>query len=372
MDHVAEARLTKSLSRSHLLAARNWKAYVFSSSSLLVLLVATSAASLFVGAYPLSGEEVLHALAHPFLGERVALANESLVYLIWQIRLPRVVLGLLVGAGLASAGAAIQGMFRNPLADPALIGVTSGAMVFAVAGVVFSSALLGAFSALLGYALVTVLAFVGSVSTTFLVYRLATHRGKTSVPTMLLAGIAITALGGALTGLMTYFSTEDELRDITFWTLGSVGGANWKLLAFVAPSVLMAFTLLLRQSRKLDILLLGEREAQYLGVNTQRTKWIIIGAAALAVGSCVAASGVIAFVALVVPHLVRLIHGSGHRKLLMCSALLGGVLMVGADAVARVIIAPAELPIGILTSLLGAPFFIWLLLSARNQRSAFL
>jgi len=166
---------------------------------------------------------------------------------------------------------------------------------------------------------------------------------------------------------MTYFSNEDELRDITFWTLGSLGGANWQMLALLAPLVLLPSFILWRQSNQLDLLLLGEREAAYTGVNTQRTKWIVIGCAALIVGACVAVSGVIAFVALVVPHLVRLIQGPRHRSLLLGSALLGGLLMVWADTAARTLIAPAELPIGILTALLGAPFFIWLLLKTKRS-----
>jgi iron complex transport system permease protein len=240
-------------------------------------------------------------------------------------------------------------------------------MVFAVAGILFSASVLGVLGSWLGYATVTVMAFTGSLLTTFLVYWLASSKGYTSVVTMLLAGVAITALGGALTGLMTYFSDEDELRDITFWTLGSLGGANWQMLALLVPLVLLPAFILWRQSSQLDLLLLGEREAAYTGVNTQRTKWIVISCAALIVGACVAVSGVIAFVALVVPHLVRLIQGPRHRSLLLGSALLGGLLMVWADTAARTLIAPAELPIGILTALLGAPFFIWLLLKTKRS-----
>lgn len=337
------------------------------SAPVLTLLLAASAlAALLIGAYSLPVQQVGLVLGERLLGLEAGLP-QTLAYLIWDIRLPRILLSVFVGGGLAIAGAAVQGLFRNPLADPALIGVTSGAMVFAVAGILFSASVLGVLGSWLGYATVTVMAFTGSLLTTFLVYWLASSKGYTSVVTMLLAGVAITALGGALTGLMTYFSNEDELRDITFWTLGSLGGANWQMLALLVPLVLLPSFLLWRQSSQLDLLLLGEREAAYTGVNTQRTKWIVIGCAALIVGACVAVSGVIAFVALVVPHLVRLIQGPRHRRLLLGSALLGGLLMVWADTAARTLIAPAELPIGILTALLGAPFFIWLLLKTKRS-----
>ena len=337
------------------------------SAPVLTLLLAASAlTALLIGAYSLPVQQVGRVLGAQLFGLEAGLP-QTLSYLVWDIRLPRILLSVFVGGGLAIAGAAIQGLFRNPLADPALIGVTSGAMVFAVAGILFSASVLGVLGSWLGYATITVMAFTGSLLTTFLVYWLASSKGYTSVVTMLLAGVAITALGGALTGLMTYFSNEDELRDITFWTLGSLGGANWQMLALLAPLVLLPSFILWRQSSQLDLLLLGEREAAYTGVNTQRTKWIVIGCAALIVGACVAVSGVIAFVALVVPHLARLIQGPRHRSLLLGSALLGGLLMVWADTAARTLIAPAELPIGILTALLGAPFFIWLLLKTKRS-----
>ena len=291
----------------------------------------------------------------------------SLEYLIWHIRLPRIVLAVLVGGGLAVSGAAIQGIFRNPLADPSLIGITSGAMVFAVAGLLFAGWLLPVVGGWLGYSLVMILAFAGSLLCTLLVYRLASHRGRTSVFTMLLAGIAITALGGALTGLMTYFSSEEELRDITFWTLGSLSGANWTTVGLIAPVLLFSLLLLISRAEDLDVLQLGEAEANTMGVDVQRMKWLIIVASALAVGACVAVSGVIGFIALVVPHLIRLLYGPAHRRLLWFSALLGGILLLWADAFARTVIAPAELPIGVLTALLGAPFFLGLLLRYKRN-----
>lgn len=336
--------------------------YLLSRQSLLVCLVISLLGGLFVGAYALSPAEVLRTLGSNF-GLNEDSSADSLAYLLLHIRLPRILLGLLVGGGLAMSGAAIQGLFRNPLADPALIGVTSGAMTFAVAGILFT----GLLKSFLGYATIAILAFAGSLISTLIVYSLASSRGRTSVTTMLLAGIAITALGGALTGLMTYFSTEDELRDITFWTLGSLGGATWTMLALLAPMVLLPCYMLYRYAHPLDLMLLGEQEAAYMGVNTQRIKWVVVCCVAMAVGACVAVSGVIAFVALVVPHLIRLAKGPGHRNLLFSSGILGGILLIVADMLARTIVAPAELPIGIITALLGAPFFIGLLLKTKQQ-----
>lgn len=327
--------------------------------SVLVFLIS----SLFVGAYPIGIKEVINSL----FGGAETTVSDSVNYLIWHIRLPRILMAFFVGAGLASSGAAIQGLFRNPLADPALIGITSGAMVFAVAGIVLGSTVLAGVHAFFGLLTSIFLAFLGSLGTTYMVYRLATSNGRTSVATMLLAGIAMTALAGAITGLLTYFSSEEALRDITFWTLGSVGGANWQLLSYLAPVILIALGFLLSIHKELDLLALGEQEATYLGVKLQRVKWIVIGCAALVVGSSVAMCGVISFLALVVPHLVRLIKGNLHKGLLIGSALLGGILLLVADAFARTIIAPMELPIGILTALLGAPFFIGLLLKSKKQ-----
>ncbi len=363
--HPISRAIKESVSGPPMRKAPN-RARLWSNQALVLLLCASVLGALFIGAYPVNASQVILAIQEG-LGWSQDNDNASVTFLIWHLRLPRILLATVVGAGLAISGAAIQGLFRNPLADPALIGITSGAMVFAVAGIFFATSLLQSFSTILGYASIMILAFLGSFISTFLVYRLATSEGRTAIATLLLAGIAITALGGALTGLMTYFSTEDELRDITFWTLGSLGGATWQMLAVIGPIVSIASFILIKNAAKLDLLLLGEQEAQYLGLNLQQLKWLIIGCTALIVGACVAVSGVISFIALVVPHLIRLLKGTSHLPLLIGSALLGAVLLIWADNLARTIIAPAELPIGILTAILGAPFFIWLLLKSRQQ-----
>lgn len=330
---------------------------------LFITLFCTLLFALTQGAYPLSLRDIWQSM----VGNTAENETVTSSYLLLQIRLPRILLGTCVGAALAVSGAAIQGLFRNPLAEPTLIGITSGGMLFAVAGIYFSTTLLAGLSAYLGYMTVAVLSFIGSLLTTILIYRIASFRGKTYVTTMLLAGIAITALCGALTGLMIYFSDESQLRDITFWTLGSLSGGTWKILNVIIPIVLVSIIALLRVARPLDLFMLGEAEAKYLGVDVQRVKWTVIFFAALAVGTSVAVTGIIGFVALVVPHTLRLWTGTAHRPLLIHSALLGAVLLVLADTLARTAIAPAELPIGVITALIGAPFFIWMLLRARDR-----
>lgn len=287
--------------------------------------------------------------------------------IILAIRLPRACLGVLVGAGLALAGALLQGLFRNPLADPQLIGVSGGAALAAAATIVLGTTALKPLIAPLGSYALPMTAFFGSLAATALIYRLSTVEGRTFVATMLLAGIAVNALAMAGLGYLTFLSDDRQLRDITFWMLGSLGGATWGQVGAVAPFILLPCLLAPRLARALNALILGEREAQHLGFDIEAVKLIAIAAVALAVGASVAVSGVIGFVGLVVPHLVRLLLGSDHRGVLAGSALLGAALILAADLVARVCVAPAELPIGIVTAILGAPFFIWLLITRRQE-----
>lgn len=281
------------------------------------------------------------------------------------IRLPRVLLGVCVGAGLSVSGALIQGLFRNPLADPGLVGVSSGAALGAAVSIVLGGMIPGLVAFASGSVTIAAAAF-GGLATTVLVYRIATRSGRTSVSTMLLAGIAVNALCGAGTGMLVLLADDNQLRDLTFWTLGSLGGATWDVLAIVAPLVILVLAASPRLARALNAMLLGESEANHLGVRTERVKRYVIGLAALAVGSVTAVSGLIGFVGLVVPHLVRLLLGPDHRTLLPGSALLGGGMLLATDLLARIIIQPAEVPIGIITALGGAPFFLWLLLHRPN------
>ncbi|MGN6096544.1 MAG: FecCD family ABC transporter permease [Bosea sp. (in: a-proteobacteria)] len=286
--------------------------------------------------------------------------RDALVVL--NIRLPRVLLGLLVGAGLAVSGALMQGLFRNPLADPGLVGVSAGAGLAAAATIVLGDRFLAGTLMKLPFAALPFGAFCGGLVSTLVLYLIATREGRTSVATMLLAGVALGALSGALTGLLAYLSDDRQLRDLTFWSLGSLGGASWSKLSAVAPLILPLLLAMPLLARGLNGLMLGEAEAYHLGIPVQRIKALAILLVALADGASVASAGLIGFIGIVVPHLIRLSVGPDHRLLLPLSALGGAILLVAADIVARLIVAPAELPIGIVTAAIGAPFFLWLLL----------
>ncbi|MDO4904216.1 MAG: iron ABC transporter permease [Lautropia sp.] len=275
---------------------------------------------------------------------------------LWQgvffdIRLPRIALGILTGAGLAQAGAVMQALFRNPLAEPGLVGVSAGGAVGAVAAIV------------LGYGnhpmLLAGSAFLGSLLATFLAYRLG--RVSSGSAGILLAGIAINAFCGALIGVFTYLADDVQLRGLIFWNLGSLAGADWAGLSWLAPWTLVMMVLLLWRWRALNALLLGEREALHLGFDPHRLRWQLIVLVALLAGPLVALTGTIGFVGLVVPHLVRLMVGADHRQLLPLSLLAGAVILSLADWLARVVDMPADLPIGIVTALLGAPCLLFLL-----------
>ncbi len=297
----------------------------------------------------------------------VPLAAEGLQQaqmIIGQIRLPRTLLGLAVGAVLALSGVAMQGLFRNPLADPGLVGVAAGAAVGAAVAIV-GSQWLGNIPEGLSPYLLSLCAFLGGLGVTALVYRLGRRDGQTNVATMLLVGVAMTALGGATVGLFSYLADDATLRTLTFWNLGSLNGASY---ARIWPLLLVATGVSLwlpRRARALNVLMLGESEARHLGIDVERLKRELVFCTALGVGAAVAAAGLIGFIGLVVPHLVRMLAGPDHRVVLPASLLAGGALMLMADLVARLLLAPAELPIGIVTAFIGAPFFLYLLIRGR-------
>jgi iron complex transport system permease protein len=326
---------------------------------LSLLSVVAVIASLGVGASAISPGTVLRTLLH------TADASPRDAAIVLHLRLPRTLLGFGLGAALAVSGAVMQGLFRNPLADPGLIGVSAGGAMAAVAVIVLGvPALLAGTVGLLALPLA---AFAGSLCTTLAIQRIASDDGRTDVSTLLLAGIAINAIAGAVTGFLIFGSDDRQLRDITFWSMGSLGGATWTTVLGLAPFALGAVFAAGRWAGVLDALLLGEREAGLLGFDVEPAKRRIVIATAAAVGAGVAAAGVIGFVGLVVPHLVRLMAGAGHRLLLPASALLGGTLMLCADMLARTVVIPAELPIGLVTALLGGPFFLWLLIRQRRS-----
>ncbi len=278
--------------------------------------------------------------------------------IVGHIRLPRVLLAALMGAILGMSGAATQGLFRNPLADPSLIGVTAGASLGAAVVIVLGGDLLQGYTALTA---VSIGAFAGGAVAVLFVYRLATSPSGTSVATMLLAGIAITALAGAVGSLLEFHADNDMLRRISLWKMGGMDGANYPrllLASLVGAALLLALP---RYAGTLNALLLGESEARHLGIDTDRAKIALVAWVAVGVGTSVALVGTIAFVGLVVPHIVRMLVGPDHRVLLPASALAGAVLLVVADTLARVVIAPTELPVGIITAIIGVPFFISLL-----------
>ena len=280
-----------------------------------------------------------------------------------EIRAPRVLLSGLVGASLAAAGAVLQGLFRNPLADPGLIGVSSGAALGAVSMIVFGSALdLPDWIAVYSMPLA---AIIGAMAVTFFLYTFANYYGHFSVVTVLLVGIAINALASVGIGAFQYLSDDAQLRSLVFWMMGSFGRADWITVMPAASIMLVSIVVLIRQSTQLDRLQLGEAEAFHLGINVKKLKRLVILVSAGAVGAGVALSGIIGFVGLVVPHLVRLLFGVSHRILIPGSALLGACLMISADLVSRIVIIPSELPVGLVTSALGAPFFLWLIARAR-------
>lgn len=333
-----------------------------SPSKLLFVLLSLLPVSLLLGL--MVGPEIIVPFLHG--AETHTYSNQLILE---QIRLPRTLLAAIIGATLAVAGVMMQGLFRNPLADPSLIGVTSGASAGASFMIVLGAGLFGA-SDLLGVSFVALGAFIGAVATTGLVYRLAATASGTSVATMLLAGIAISALAGALNSFFSFIADNQMLRQISLWQMGSLNTATWDrvVLAFVLLGALMcAFT---RYSRALNAFLLGESEARHLGIPVDRVKIHIIILVALAVGVAVSLTGTIAFVGLVTPHIVRLLIGPDHRGLIPCSALAGAVLLMLADACSRYVVAPGELPIGVVTAALGAPFFLSLLRRQRHQTGA--
>lgn len=303
----------------------------------------------------------LRLLGLPIAGDGLDQAE----LILGQIRLPRTLLGLTVGAVLALSGVAMQGLFRNPLADPGLVGVSSGAALGAAVAIVGGSWLGGIPEAFAPY-LLSVCAFLGGLGVTALVYRLGRRDGQTSVATMLLAGIALTALASSAVGLFTYLADDATLRTLTFWNLGSLNGASYQRLW---PLVMVAVGVALwlpRRAQALNALLLGESEARHLGIEVEALKRELVFCTALGVGAAVAAAGLIGFIGLVVPHLVRLLSGPDHRVLLPASLLAGASLLLFADLIARLALAPAELPIGIVTAFIGAPFFLYLLLRGRT------
>ncbi|MFD4755448.1 FecCD family ABC transporter permease [Streptomyces sp. NPDC058426] len=327
---------------------------------LVLALVGLCLVSASVGAYHIPLGDLLASLAHKVGvgGHALDRVGESVL---WNVRLPRVVLALLVGASLGCAGALMQGVFGNPLAEPGVIGISSGAAVGAVASIALGITFLGTWT-------VSVFAFVAGLATVLLVYTLSRAGGRTEVVTLILTGIAVNAFAGALIGLFVFFADNAQVSQITFWQLGSLAQATWPKVLAVLPCALLGLAVAPLHARKLDLLALGERPARHLGVDVERLRLVLVLVVALLTAAAVAVSGIISFVGLLVPHLLRMAAGPGHRFLVPASALGGGLVLVGADLAARTVAAPAELPLGVLTALFGSPFFFWLLRRTRRKQ----
>lgn len=289
-------------------------------------------------------------------------AGDTSADILFYIRLPRVILAAVVGASLSIAGAVFQGLFRNPMADPYVLGVSSGAAIGAIIAMLAGGGLYIA-----GFSTVPFFAFAGGILSIALVYNLAKVGKAVPVMTLLLAGIAVSAFLSAVVSLLTYFS-GDQLHQVVFWMMGGLGGASWPQVLAMLPYILVGFIIIYCQARELNILLLGEETARQLGVETERVKKILMVGASLLVAAAVSTSGIIGFVGLIVPHFIRLAAGPDHRLLLPASALLGASTLIAADTLARTIISPTELPVGIITAIVGAPVFIYLLKQRKKLR----
>ncbi|MEU3973635.1 FecCD family ABC transporter permease [Streptomyces bacillaris] len=335
------------------------KAFVLTVGLSLALL-AGCLLSAAIGAYSIPIGDVLGSLQH-----RIGLGGQPLdrvgESVLWNVRLPRVVLALLVGASLGCAGALMQGVFGNPLAEPGVIGISAGAAVGAVASIALGLTFFGNWT-------ITVFAFIAGLATVLLVYTLSRSGGRTEVVTLILTGIAVNAFAGALIGLFIFFADNAQITQITFWQLGSLSQATWPKVLAVLPCALAGLLIAPFYARKLDLLALGERPARHLGVDVERLRITLVLVVALLTAAAVAVAGIISFVGLLVPHLLRMANGPGHRFLVPGSALGGALVLVAGDLAARTVAAPAELPLGVLTALFGSPFFFWLLRRTRRKQ----
>lgn len=337
--------------------------------SFFFLLLAVMIFSAATGALDLSFGEI-----GSYLADRLGIYHDPAIIplrenIFYEIRLPRVILCALVGGALSVSGALMQALFRNPIVEPGLIGTSSGAALGAALVFVLGKEFGLVANSFVGSLILPFFAFVGGLAATMTVYRLSAAQGKVAVATMLLAGIAVNAVAAGGTGFLSYIARDPQARSITFWNLGTFSGADWKGVAIVAAVLVPSVVVALRYSKGLNALLLGESEAEYLGIDTEKLKIRIILLNTLVVAAATSMVGVIGFVGLIVPHLLRLMKSSDNRFLIIGSLLFGAVMMTAADMVTRVVIAPAELPIGIVTAVVGAPVFLWILIRGRRSNT---
>lgn len=330
----------------------------------LLLLAVLAVVSLYMGVYEFEQQSFVDIFSGIIKND--GSVSDSDRFVMMDLRLPRIVMGVLIGSALAVSGTCLQGMFRNPLATPDLIGITAGASLFAAITIVLGAYIKPYIPEALHYSLLSLMAFVGSLLTMVLIYRISTQGGRTNVVLMLLTGVAVTALGFAVMGLLIYIAKDEQLRDLTFWNLGSLAGASWTKNAILAVIILVCYVLLINKGKALNAMMLGEKDAQHLGIPVERIKSRIIILTALMVGASVAFAGTISFVGLIVPYILRLVFRSNYHIILPLSAVFGSILLLVADTVSRTIAQPGEIPIGILTAFMGAPIFIVILIRSRK------
>lgn len=330
-----------------------------------VLLVIIAVLSLNTGVYDFGGNSPFKVLWQYIKGEPGLSLSDQ--YVIWDVRAARIVMAVLVGSMLSVSGTSLQGLFKNPLATGDLIGLTSGATLLAAIAIVLGGHFKEYLPEAVQFSLVGIAAFIGSFLSMMLVYRISTNGGKTNVVMMLLTGVAITAIGFSITGFLIYIAKDEQLRDLTFWNLGSLAAATWTKNIILAIVLIISYIILLPKGKALNAMMLGEKDAQHLGINVEKLKKQIIITVALMVGICVAFSGTIGFVGLIVPYILRLLFKSNYTFILPLSALCGSVLLLTADTFSRSIVEPSELPIGILTALMGGPIFIAILVKFKKS-----
>ncbi|MDB5197962.1 MAG: transporter permease [Flaviaesturariibacter sp.] len=340
----------------HASRIRSYRGIYLTLTALLLILLVWSAG---VGAVNLAPGEIVNLIRYKF-GAPVSV-NPIHEGLFFQIRLPRTVLCIFVGAALSISGALMQSLFRNPIVEPGLIGTSAGSALGAALLIVLGKAAFFNQISFLGDLMMPACAFIGGLAATLLVYYFSANLNRVNISIMILAGIAVNAIANGATGFLAYIARDPQARSITFWSLGTLSGASWKMVSIVGISTVSGFLIALRFAKPLNALQLGDSEAGYLGVNTEKLKIAIILVNALLVSVATSMVGIIAFVGLIVPHLLRLLRGSDNRYLIIGSALLGPVILLLTDMVCRVVIAPAEMPIGIVTAFIGAPVFLFLL-----------
>ncbi|SHM07957.1 FecCD family ABC transporter permease [Chryseobacterium polytrichastri] len=332
-------------------------------STILLFIIAVW--SLNTGVYDFGGKSAFEVLGRVIKGDTSLSLSDK--YVVWDVRASRIIMAILIGSMLAVSGTSLQGLFKNPLATGEAIGLTSGATLLAAIAIVLGGHFKQYLPEMVQFSLVGISAFVGALLAMMLVYRISTSAGKTNVVMMLLSGVAITSIGFSITGFLIYISKDEQLRDLTFWNMGSLAGATWTKNAVLTIVIIISYLILLPKGKALNAMMLGERDAQHLGINVERLKKQIVIITSLMVGTCVAFSGTIGFVGLIVPYILRLLFKSNYTFILPLSAVLGSILLLIADTFSRSIVAPSELPIGILTSLIGGPIFIAILIKFKKS-----